>query len=148
MNRLLFFSCILLLSSILAACGSTTPAPAASAPTGGVRVQTGGGAYTNITPQELKTMLAHKDFFFVNTHIPYEGELEQTDAFVPYDALDENLGKLPSDLNAKIVLYCRSDRMSTIAAQALVKKGYSNLYNLVGGMVAWEQAGYPLLDKP
>lgn len=93
-------------------------------------------------------MLAHKDFFFVNTHIPYEGELEQTDAFVPYDALDENLGKLPSDPNAKIVLYCRSDRMSTIAAQALVKKGYSNLYNLVGGMVAWEQAGYPLLDKP
>lgn len=147
MKRFLFVCGILLLSGILAACGSNAGAPTASAPTLGVKVQSDGGAYTNITPQELKTMLAHKDFLFVNTHIPYEGELEQTDAFVPYDALDQNLGKLPTDKNAKIVLYCRSDRMSTSAAQELVKKGYTNLYNLVGGMNSWEQAGYPLLHN-
>ena len=88
-----------------------------------------------------------RDFVFVNTHIPYEGEIANTDAFVPYDALDENLGKLPADKNAKIVLYCRSDRMSTIAAKALVKKGYTSLYNLVGGMVAWEGAGLPIIQK-
>jgi rhodanese-related sulfurtransferase len=37
--------------------------------------------------------------------------------------------------------------MSTIAAKELVKKGYTNLYNLVGGMVAWESAGLPVAVK-
>jgi len=129
----------------LMACGSA--APGASNEKIGVTIQTDGGSYINLTPQELKTLLSHKDFFFANTHIPYEGELEQTDAFVPYDALDENLGKLPSDKNAKIVLYCRSGRMSTSAVRELVKKGYTNLYNLDGGWQAWEAAGYPLLKN-
>lgn len=141
-----FILCILLLVTTLAACGANAT-PAGSTSATGVKVQTEGGSYTNINPQELKTMLANKDFVFVNTHIPYEGEIEPTDAFVPYDALDENLGKLPADKNAKIVLYCRSDRMSTIAAKELVKKGYTNLYNLVGGMVAWESAGLPVVVK-
>ncbi len=132
---------------ILAACGSSTPAPTNSNTGIGVKVQTDGGTFTNLTPQELNSMLQHKDFAFINTHIPYEGEIANTDAFVPYNALDENLGKLPADKNAKIVLYCRSDRMSTIAAKELVKKGYTNLYNLVGGMVAWQSAGLPLVEK-
>jgi len=34
--------------------------------------------------------------------------------------------------------------MSAIAAETLVKLGYTNLWNLDGGMVAWEQAGYEI----
>lgn len=130
----------------LAACGSSPTAPPSAGQVGRV-IQTEGGSYIDITPTELNAMLKHKDFYFVNTHIPYEGEIAPTDAFVPYDALDENLGLLPADKNAKIVLYCRSDRMSNIAARELVKKGYTNLYNLDGGMLAWEQAGFPLVFK-
>lgn len=145
MKQLLLFI-VALSAVVLAACGTAAPQATTDGKVG-VRTQTDGGFYTDITPQELNAMLANKDFVLVNTHIPYEGELARTDAFVPYDALDENLGKLPADKNAKIVLYCRSDRMSTIAAQALVKKGYTNLYNLVGGMAAWENAGLPIVVK-
>jgi rhodanese-related sulfurtransferase len=35
--------------------------------------------------------------------------------------------------------------MSEIAARALVKLGFRNLWNVDGGMVAWEEAGYPLV---
>jgi len=35
--------------------------------------------------------------------------------------------------------------MSVIAAKALVELGYTNVWNLDGGMIAWYEAGYPLL---
>ncbi len=37
--------------------------------------------------------------------------------------------------------------MSAIAAAALVKAGYTNVYNLDGGLLAWSAAGYTLLQK-
>src|SRR3989304_1083356 len=102
--------------------------------------------YTNIGAVELNNMLAEKDFVFVNVHIPFEGNIAATDLSIPYDQITEPtyLAQLPADKDAKIVLYCRSDRMSTIAAEELVKLGYTNLWNLDGGMVEWEQAGYSL----
>lgn len=92
-------------------------------------------------------MLTKKDFFMVNVHTPYDGELEKTDAFVPYDTIAKNLDKLPQDKNAKIILYCRSGRMSQIAAEKLTSLGYTNVYDLTGGMNAWEQRGYKVINK-
>jgi len=106
-----------------------------------------GDPYTDISPDELAQMLESKDFLLINTHVPYEGEIEQTDLFIPYDTPVEQIADLPEDKSAKMVLYCRSDRMSRIAAEAWADAGYDNLYNLDGGFVAWEQAGYELLQK-
>ena len=107
----------------------------------------GTGTYVDITPDELAAMLESKDFLLINTHIPYEGEIEQTDLFLPYDQAAEQLDQLPTDKDAKIVVYCRSDRMSRISAEEWVKAGYTNLHNLDGGFAAWEEAGYELLRK-
>jgi rhodanese-related sulfurtransferase len=106
----------------------------------------GGGSYYSISPSTLKKMLEKKDFVFINVHIPYEGEIAGTDLFIPYNEIRKNLNKLPSDTKAKIVLYCRSDRMSIIAARTLVKLGYSNIWSLEGGMVEWKRAGFQLVD--
>jgi rhodanese-related sulfurtransferase len=107
----------------------------------------GSGTYVDITPDELAAMLKHKDFLFINVHIPYAGEIEQTDLFLPYDQAAQQLDQLPADKTAKIVVYCRSDRMSRISVNEWVKAGYTNLYNLDGGFEAWEAAGYELLQK-
>ena len=105
-----------------------------------------GGSYQNITSDELNAMLKNKDFVFVNVHIPFAGNIANTDLSIPYDqiSIPEHLSQLPNDNNAKIVLYCRSGRMSMIAAEELVSLGYTNIWNLTGGMVAWEQAGYEI----
>jgi rhodanese-related sulfurtransferase len=115
--------------------------PTCSAPVAKVQVES--GCHTNVALQ-LVEMLKQKDFFFVNVHIPYEGEIESTDAQIPYDQTAQQLSQYPSDKAAKIVLYCRSGRMSSIAAKELVKAGYTNVWNLDGGMSAWEVQGLPL----
>ncbi len=138
-NRILLIA--LLTSIVLAACGG-----GASQPSDDTQALSGDG-YTDISPRELETMLAEKDFFFVNVHIPYEGEIAQTDAFVPFDQVEAQLVAFPADKNAKIVVYCRSGSMSAIAARELVRLGYTNVWNLDGGMIAWKAAGNELIQR-
>jgi rhodanese-related sulfurtransferase len=87
-----------------------------------------------------------KDFTLVNVHIPFEGDLPKTDLAIPYDQIAAHLGQLPGR-DAKIVVYCRSGRMSDIAARRLVELGYTRVYDLAGGMLAWEAGGRPLVQK-
>ena len=106
------------------------------------------GGYVDITVEQLTRMLEleNEDFTLVNVHIPYEGELPQTDLFIPFDEIASHLDELP-DKNATIVLYCRSASMSASAAETLASLGYTNVMEVDGGMRAWEAAGYDLLRR-
>ena len=103
--------------------------------------------YTDISAGELAAMLKDQDFPLVNVHIPYDGEIRSTDLFIPFDEIEENLDLLPSDKDAKIVLYCRSGSMSATAAKDLVEQGYTNVYNLEGGLKDSKASGYDLLQE-
>jgi rhodanese-related sulfurtransferase len=145
-----FWFMLILISFPLTACiGKTVKqaAPVGSETIPGQTVSISGGEYTDISVSDLQKMLKNKDFIFVNVHIPFEGDIANTDLSIAYDEIDQHLDQLPANKDARIVLYCRSGRMSSIAAETLVGLGYSNVANLEGGMVAWEQAGLPIEGK-
>jgi len=143
---------VALLAGAVAACAPATSSPAPGQPP--APQQTGpADASTQVRAPELAKMLQTaqtpqaKGFLLVNVHVPYQGEIEGTDLFLPYDQLETNVDKLPTDKSTKIVLYCRSGAMSAIAQRTLVKLGYTNVSDLAGGMGAWQDAGYSLVDK-
>lgn len=111
-------------------------------------MKTESGSYLALTPEVFQARLESAKVLLVNTHIPYEGELHGTELFLPFDELENYVDILPRDKNTEILLYCRSGRMSTLSAQTLVKLGYTNVKKLTGGIIAWEEAGFTLEQRP
>ena len=115
----------------------------------GDQVSVDGGAFTRLSPTELKNVKNEESFPLINVHIPFAGNISGTDASIPYNEIEQNLDKLPADKDAKILLYCLGGPMSFEAAETLVGLGYTNVSDLEGGMEAWQQAGFRLrVPKP
>lgn len=140
----------LLLAALLAAAfplPSATAQVIAAPASPGKEVAVEGGTYTELNVAEFREMMDQPNAFVVNVHIPYEGDLPGTDASIKFDEVAAHLDQLPPDRSAKILLYCRSGRMGTLAAAELIGLGYTSVYNLTGGFNAWKAAGHPMAEK-
>ena len=49
------------------------------------------------------------------------------------------------DKTATYAVYCRSGRRSAVAVDLMQKAGFTNLFNLDGGVIDWSASGYPLV---
>ena len=56
---------------------------------------------------------------------------------IPHNEIGETVEDIIPDHSSTILLYCRSGRRSSIAADDLVNLGYSNVYDF-GGINDWE----------
>ena len=139
MKKILLLT-LLLTALLLAACGSPNPP---------VEVEEE-EVYALITPEDLMAIIENRrdTFLLINTHIPFEGNIPTTDLSIPYNNVAQNLSLLPEDKDSELIIYCMSNRMAYIAADALVQAGYTNLKLLDGGMIGWYGAGLPILMEP
>jgi hydroxyacylglutathione hydrolase len=69
---------------------------------------------------------------FANGHIPGSQN-------VPVGYVAENVSELPAD--RPLVFQCQTGRRSSIAASVAAAEGRTDVFNLVGGFSAWEEAG-------
>lgn len=103
--------------------------------------------FARLDPAAFEERMKNEPAMAINVHVPYEGELAGTDAFIPYDKIKDD-PRLPKDKGTELLLYCRSGRMSEEAAVDLHEKGYTNIAHLEGGMKAWEASGRQIIYNP
>ena len=128
---------IIILGIFLNACTS-------KAPEFGREVSVNGWKYYEVNVQELQVMLEDKDFVMINVHIPWQGNIPQTDLHLAFDQISNNQKQLPAERDEKILVYCLTSGMAKTAVQSLVDLGYTNVWMLEGGTIAWEEAGLSL----
>lgn len=90
-----------------------------------------------ITVIELKKLKDSKaDFQLIDVREEHELEIcEIGGLHIPMGDVMDNLDKITKD--KQVVIHCRSGARSGAICQALESQGYSNVYNLKGGIIAW-----------
>jgi rhodanese-related sulfurtransferase len=64
---------------------------------------------------------------------------------VPLGQLKSRLQEIRALGSKPVAIICRSGRRSSIAAELLAQAGWTNVYNVQGGMIAWENAALPVV---
>lgn len=100
-----------------------------------------------ITVQELKEMMDTKsDFQLID--VREEMEFEHCNIggqLIPMGTIMDHLDEIATD--KKVILHCKSGRRSATVIQILESKGFTNLYNLQGGILAWSDQIDPTVPK-
>jgi rhodanese-related sulfurtransferase len=67
---------------------------------------------------------------------------------VGYNTFDlkNTISKLPNDKNTKIVVYCSLGIRSETIAHQLIQSGYTNVFNLYGGIFEWKNNDFQVVD--
>ena len=110
-------------------------------PFGCVGCSDGGSAtYEQISGAEAKALMDSESGYIIidaRTQEEYdEGHIPGAILIPEYEIADRAEKELP-DKNRLILVYCRSGRRSKIAAEELVKLGYTNVKEF-GGIIDWE----------
>jgi rhodanese-related sulfurtransferase len=67
--------------------------------------------------------------------------------YIPYGKLRERIAELEAHKNSPVIVTCQSGTRSGPACALLQKHGFTNVYNLAGGMLEWEDAKLPVTRK-
>ncbi len=105
----------------------------------------GWAEYGQIEPTDLQTRLENGEPFIIldvrhQEEYEFVGHIPQAQ-LMPLDTLAESAPTLPHD--TPIVCVDRSGRRGQLACEQLVEQGFSQVFNLTGGMKAWRKAKLP-----
>lgn len=93
---------------------------------------------------QLKSALANKEVTLVDVRQPHEwkeGYIEGAER-INFGELEEKSNSLSK--RRPIAVICSAGNRSSIGASILGRKGFKEIYNILGGMTAWQTLGYPI----
>jgi len=64
--------------------------------------------------------------------------------WIPATGLEVRIGELAGRENHEIIVYCGSGGRSVTASGILCSNNFTKVYNMLGGIQAWQSAGYPV----
>lgn len=98
--------------------------------------------YTTVSVQELHAAQQASEFVLdVRTPAEYVQGHVPGAVLLPLQDLPARLNEVPQ--GRKVYVICRSGSRSAQASGILADGGHRNIYNVDGGMLAWEAAGLP-----
>jgi len=95
--------------------------------------------------EEVTESITVRDFnqkrsevFLLDVREDYEYEISNLGGInIPLGAIEQRMNEIPKD--RQVVVHCKSGARSKQAIEKLKKAGYTQLLNLEGGIVAWQQ---------
>ncbi len=94
---------------------------------------------------ELKSKLDKKEVLLLDVREPNEWKEEgivEGAKCIYFADLPEKMGSLPKD--KPIAVTCSVGNRTSIAVSILERAGFKNVSNVLGGMTAWTNLGYPI----
>jgi adenylyltransferase/sulfurtransferase len=98
--------------------------------------------------QELKRKMDARDAFeLIDVREPFEFEIARIDGakLIPLGEIPEHANEL--DREQTLIVHCHSGRRSAQAVRLLKQHGFTNVYNLEGGIDAWSDFVDPSVPK-
>ena len=94
-----------------------------------------------ISPQELKERMDKGEApMLIDVREPDEREeFNIGGELIPLGTLGDRIEDLEEHKNTEIVLYCRSGGRSGMATQMLEQAGFTQVFNLKGGILGWKE---------
>lgn len=96
--------------------------------------------------QALELLEKNKQVYLLDVRTFQEYQQIRLDGatLIPIDQLLRRIAELPKD--KPILVYCAVGSRSSQVVNYLAKIGYGPVYNLTGGIWAWQLRGYPVLN--
>lgn len=98
----------------------------------------------DITIEELKERMDKGESLnLIDVREEYEfDEFNIGATLIPLGELPDRLEEIEAWKDQEILIHCRSGARSGRAKEYLASEGFSNVRNVLGGMLAWQAAGY------
>lgn len=95
--------------------------------------------YKKLTAAEAKARIDSRENLIildVRTQSEYDSEHIPNAILIPNERISDSMPELLPELDAEILVYCRSGNRSAQAAKKLIAIGYTNVYDF-GGIMDW-----------
>ena len=105
--------------------------------------------FGDISPADATKLMNHEETLMVDirtTSENREGHILNS-KHIPTAELQKRMKELEKYKQAHVIAYCRSGNRSVAACKILKQQGFEHVYNLGGGIMAWESANLPVTRK-